>query len=452
MPLLYFGLAICLAFKLFADGIKFTNIHGWDLEGSGRLFETVLERCQLGTLIPHLLLMNQCFFSQLWRTLGVNVIIIIYVIVLQVFMYKNRAANLQAIMRIIGKIEFQKTTSRDVANWVYRYSHPYVRVLGPKKATLFMNDICLPNNLEALSGVQQSKDHPQRFNLPISDSSPTKSIRKDLVDQKDEQEFGSNPKFSNDPYSSSRKNLDYERRISAGGSIGKAISPEDLSSLKLESPLHAKDDHLSFKSEGNFGSNSHFRKDGHHLDLAASPVWKEIEKSALEFNSLNGINLKVIEERKDDSQFEIDRALNQEDEPAEGEIPQHHQPHDHKIWEGAHKADSMPLKGSSKLMDPEQKPTLIDVRRNKIVSPIPLTLSRKNKSEGRVSMLSMKKMLQADKINTENQDDNSKDILSVPKKGKPEERDDLTSHVREELVGQDLPLNSAAHLVQSNDQ
>ena len=165
VPLLYFGLSACLAFKLFADGVKFTNIHGWDLEGSGRLFETVLERCQLGTLIPHLLLVNQCFFNNMWRTLAINAAVILFVVVLQVFLYNNRMANLNSIMRIIGKIEFKTTTLWDIENWIYRYSHPYVRVLGAKQATLFMKEINNPISLEVIA--QASLRMQRRYNVPV---------------------------------------------------------------------------------------------------------------------------------------------------------------------------------------------------------------------------------------------------------------------------------------------
>lgn len=422
MPLLYFGLAICFTFKLFADGIKFTNIHGWDLEGSGRLFETVLERIQLGTLIPHLLLMNQCFFNEMWRTLAINVIVIIYVIVLQVFMYKSRMANLRSIMRIAGKIDFQKTNNLDVAYWVYRYSHPYIRVLGPKKAMSFMNDINSPVSLEILS--MNNSRAPRRFNIPINEGSPLRSPKKEssLTELNHYQESGEKHQVE---VSSARKNLDMEKKFNRSGS--KSLIHDDLASIKLELPLNGKED--SVKSENLFGSNSHFRKDGMFLDFASSPAWKQIEKSALEFNSNP---LKVIEEKKDDSQLELDNARSREEEKvgighiyAKSDIGGE--------LDKSHKIERFQIKKSTKEFELDGKPpSLLDIRTNKIISPIPLTLTKKNKSEGKFSLLSWKKMLQADKQATEHMEDNSKDILSVPKQTNAD-GDNQTFNMRESV-------------------
>lgn len=436
-------MAICFTFKLFADGVKFTNIHGWDLEGSGRLFETVLERIQLGTLIPHILLMNQCFFNEMWRTLAINVIVIIYVIVLQVFMYKNRMANLKSIMRITGKVEFKKTSNLDVAYWVYRYSHPYIRVLGLKRAMTFMNDINSPISLDSVA--QNSARIPRRFNIPIydQDGSPLRSAKKDssLTELRHDQEVAE--RLNVEP-SSSRRNLEFDRKFSLSNS--KINLPDDLASIKLELPINGKED--SAKSENHFGSNSHFRKDGMLLDFASSPTWKQIEKSALEFNSFPGSNpLKVIEEKKDDSQFELDHAHSRDDDKIAENAHRITKSEINHDLENSQKIEKFQLKAPPKLNDMDVKPpSLLDIRTNKIVSPIPLTLSRKNKSEGKFSLLAWKKMLQSDKQMTEHQEENSKDMLSVPKHTNPD-ADSLASNFQDSIQKQ--PIETSAKLIKS---
>lgn len=444
VPLLYFGLAICLIFKLFADGVKFTNIHGWDLEGSGRLFETVLERIQLGTLIPHLLLMNQCFFTQMWRTLALNVVVIIYVIVLQVFMYKNRMANLRSIMRITDKIEFQKASNIDVAYWVYRYSHPYIRVLGPRRALSFMSE---HKPFEQPADASPVKSHtPKRFNIPINDNTPARASKKESLPDLNNSEKDGEDKQNE---SSSFRKLDSERKF---GSNSKKSLPDEYGSLKLELPLQLKDDQ-SAKSENLFGSNSHFRKDGMLLDFAASPAWKQVERSAVEFGSFPGLNgLKVIEENKEDSQNEIDNAYNKEEIMAPRPSPFERSPTAHETDKPKQLSLVNPNPGETlKLKDMDSKPpSLLDIRTNKISSPIPLTLSRKNKSEGKYSLLSWKKMIQADKVLTEHQDDNSKDVLSVPNR-EAHSKFDLKDF-KDQDSSNKQPIETSAKLVKSEIQ
>ena len=411
MPLLYFGLAICLTFKLFADGVKFTNIHGWDLEGSGRLFETVLERCQLGTLIPHLLLMNQCFFNNMWRTLAINVIVIVYVIVLQVFMYKNRMANLRSIMRILDKIEFQQTTARDEAYWVYRYSHPYIRVLGPKLATEFMNafDAQMPIELLSETATRQQR----RFNVPVADGSPIRIPRLD-----DDPASSVNRPFS-DHMSSGRKHQESEKKLFQ--SNNRSVLNDDLGGIQLDFPLNIRDE-MTPISEKHFSSNSHFRKDGLYLDLAATPLWHRQEKSNGESLSLGQLK-QVRESDQLDNQQGLDRAASPVDRQLK-EMEQEKSPH--------------PSREDTKQL------SMIDLRRNKVISPIPLTLTKKNKTEGRISLQNWKKLLLNDKQVTQNFDDNSKDALSVPKQVK-EDQDNQTSKAQGTFVEKE-PLGSFGKL------
>jgi hypothetical protein len=371
-----------------------------------------LERCQLGTLIPHMLLMNQCFFNSMWRTLAVNVIVIIYVIVLQSFMYKNRMANLRSIMRILGKIDFQKTTARDEAYWVYRYSHPYIRVLGPKLATDFMNAFESHLPLEVLG--EAASRQQRRFNVPVVDGSPIKLPKLD-----DDPESSANKAFS-DFISSPRKQQDSEKKLNP--SINRSLMNEDLGGIKLDFPLHIRDE-MTPLSERQFSSN-HFRKDGFFLDLQASPVWRRLDKTPRESPSSLS-QLKPIKESDNlESQHELDKALSPDDlQPKE----------------------MQQLKSVGQMIEDSKQLSLIDLRRNKIVSPIPLTLSKKNISEKKISLHSWKKMLLADKEATQNFDDNSKDVLSVPRKTKEQEHDNQTSNIPVTEVEKE-PLGSLGKL------
>lgn len=172
MPILYFGMSVALQFKLFADGVKITNIHGWDLECSGRLYETALNRLLIGLAIAHVILLNQCFWNNKWTLFSCNLFAVSLIIGFYLFIRTKARTTLNSILGVIDKVKFQNITARDKSNWVFRYSHPYIRILGTKRAIQVMNEINSPVS-------QEPKVHPllekeKRFNLPI----PTSSISK----------------------------------------------------------------------------------------------------------------------------------------------------------------------------------------------------------------------------------------------------------------------------------
>lgn len=91
-------IALVLCFKLFADGVKFTNIHGWDLEGSGKLYEVALSRVQIGTAISHIILFNQCFWNGKLMNVFIHFLVIIFVGVLFITWKKHRKTKLSSIV------------------------------------------------------------------------------------------------------------------------------------------------------------------------------------------------------------------------------------------------------------------------------------------------------------------------------------------------------------------
>ena len=226
-------------------------------------------------------------------------------------MYKNRAAKLNAIIRIIGKVKFQTPTQTDKSNWVFRYSHPYIRVLGPQQATVFMNDINSPISIEP--NVHPILQHQRRFNLPIPFSSPVRSLTKvstlnacgdDLKNEANDNNFPLNGEVFN-PENKSQKGSEIANDNSVNG-----FSAEDSLKgirIKLDWPLSI---HETSPKEQIFGSNSHFRKDGEMLDFAISPRWNPLDKSPHIFGSVthhkDQKELEIINEKKDDHIFDPD--------------------------------------------------------------------------------------------------------------------------------------------------
>ncbi len=165
-------ISIALTFKLFADGVKFTNIHGWDLEGSGKLYEVALARIQIGTAITHTILFNQCFWNAQVRNMVIHFLMIVLIVALHVVGKRHRKTKLESIVRIIDRMPFQVPSVRDKANWIYRYSHPYFRAKGVMETFRLMNQINSPLSLEAR--IFNRMREPKRFNMPFTVESPTK--------------------------------------------------------------------------------------------------------------------------------------------------------------------------------------------------------------------------------------------------------------------------------------
>lgn len=162
-PLLYFGLVAALTMKLFADGVKITNIHGWDIEGSGKLYEVALSRVLFGTLIPHVLYTNQCFWKGLWRTMAVNIFMIVFCLCIMYLVRTNRLARLSIVLKVLEGLKFKDTKKKDVINWVYKFSHPYIRQKGMFIALNYMNELNSPVSHDHLKAIKQE---PILFNRP----------------------------------------------------------------------------------------------------------------------------------------------------------------------------------------------------------------------------------------------------------------------------------------------
>lgn len=269
VPLLYIGLVITLSLKLFADGVKITNVHGWDIEGSGRLHELALTRIQFGTLIPHILYANQCFWNKNWRTMIVNLFMIVYSIVMVVLLKKNRLAHLQPSLRILRDLKFQEVKKRDIVNWVFRYSHPYIRVMGPKEAMPLINEMNSPVSYNP--ELNPSLQNQIRFNRPIPGDSPLRLASTPFVQDNDV--GGASKKESKKFTFSESSNL-----IKASQGEDKVDSQQDKDGSDA-SHLAQKDKYSSLLMESDLSQDSHapyhFKKDWENIDqvVLKSPIF-----------------------------------------------------------------------------------------------------------------------------------------------------------------------------------
>jgi len=163
-------MSTALFFKLFADGVKITNIHGWDIEGSGKLFEMALGRVQLGPSLMHIILLNQCYWTENWLGVFFNALMIVLIFITYFMLKNNLHSKIKPLLHVIDKIPFQEASNHDKINWVFRYSHPYIRSQGTKRGTHMINEINSPVSVEPRlhPGLQGQK----RFNMPIPAFTP----------------------------------------------------------------------------------------------------------------------------------------------------------------------------------------------------------------------------------------------------------------------------------------
>lgn len=274
VPLLYFLMCVVLVFKLFGDGVKFTNIHGWDLEGSGKLFEVALRRLLIGATISHTLLVNQCFWGKLWRTMSVNAFMMVYSLVVYFLFKKKSIAKLSTILRILEKTAtvFKKPTKHDLWNWKFRYNHPFL--CNQDQAQLLQEMDVFQSNTSSNEAAVRGGAKKRRFNKPISIHSPSRPGSEDRQDKEEAPGPESQPASK---FSSNRENQGQQPDLLARPqeqnfkSVRSEDSPESVPGSKVKPKLRISSQTQEGvpPAENTVARSSRFRKDGSMLDPQA---------------------------------------------------------------------------------------------------------------------------------------------------------------------------------------
>lgn len=299
VPLLYFLMAFVLLFKLFADGVKFTNIHGWDLEGGGKLFELVLSRLVVGTIICHLLLFNQCFWGKLYRTMILNIIMTLFTTIVYFMLKRYPTAKLKMIVKTFNNkgrpiLVFSKPTKYDSNNWVYRYTHPYLYFLGPERAHFEMKDFesnslsgskvssidsRVNNQIEVNNRLHRRFNKPLIMNFDKNENLPNSEDKIMEMEQVEAKSNSTSPKREDNLDGLQERDPFHEQRLITIKNIPKK---PPLNIITEESILNSfkSMDSQSFTMDKNIYS-SRFRKDGVMLDRIFQ--FKEEENSSPTF-------------------------------------------------------------------------------------------------------------------------------------------------------------------------
>lgn len=315
---------------------------------------------------------------------------------------KKRMARLNSIMRIIGKMDFQTPNQLDKSNWVYRYSHPYIRVLGAKEATKYMNEINSPVSVDP-------KVHPvyqkqKRFNVPTP-ISPTKKSHTKLTEALTENPLKNSDLIESESLNPHKENMmksdEFDERdqdtpkdsvspffAEKNGSCG-TPSKTGFKNLKrngLQLPLEASVGNSQLNGiPSQFHSNSHFRVDGMVLDMAISPNLRECtgnDRDAI--NNSHSYNLSPStmnnqrSTQKPGTKLLIELAENKIS--SENVVP--------KPNLGSQEFSSAKISSmkSNKSNNGDKRPTIVDIKKKQVG---PLSMSKKGsphtKSESRVN-------------------------------------------------------------------
>lgn len=241
----------------------------------------------------------------------------------QFALYKKGMASLRTIVRIIGKIDFKKPTQLDKSNWMYRYSHPYIRVLGPKEATVYLNEINSPVSVDPKVHPWYQKQN--RFNVPLPVGTPMRRGLTRPTEANSDNQFFRSTYSDQEPIDNNKelklmamnslKEIDSMMEPNTispliFNKIGETPTPRDnviMSERRpiLRLPIPVSEENISLNhSHFIFQSNSHFKIDGLMLDLAMSPKMREIDGKHFAFNSNKSsplpIELRVIAESEFD--------------------------------------------------------------------------------------------------------------------------------------------------------
>lgn len=383
--------------------------------------------------------------------MSINFIIIIYILAVQFMLYKRYMASLSTIMRIIGKIDFKKPTQLDKSNWVYRYSHPYIRVLGPKEATVYMNEINSPVSVDP-------KVHPwfqsqNRFNVPQPLFSPVRRgqtrpteaafdeylkdsalIESELFESKKEKDFDS---------INSIKENNIQQAFAGLSPLqiddkGLALSPRGtrkISAIKsvLQLPIALSGDNTPMSYIPTiFQSNSHFKLDGMILDMAISPDMRKLDGGSIglglgkffsDKDSPN--NLDAIED-KDVADSESIKEPKKD--LAKSSIAGHSENPDKDVVLSQAQVESQEFhsnKHSGKRSNnSDKKPTFIDLKKKRQVGPLPFTGKPGSHKESKSSLANFRLPLEMG--------DDEKGVMSS-KRDIDESLHKLTDHQKKSL-------------------
>lgn len=115
--------------KAFADGVTLICLRGKDVLTNGREFGNLLMYTELGLLLGHLLLLNQCFDQGKWVSLVINVCMTIYTFGVVVFLKRNREGLLKQIIKSMKGLKLNRPNILDKMEWLQKFAHPLIKQL-----------------------------------------------------------------------------------------------------------------------------------------------------------------------------------------------------------------------------------------------------------------------------------------------------------------------------------
>jgi hypothetical protein len=126
-PILYPLCLFFLCMKSLCDGVTFICIYGKDIQGNGKLFESALRKVHLGLIYGHIMLAIQCYWEKKMGSLIANLVVIAVSGVVQGMLKGLGVADFKNMIKVLQGFEYSSPTVNDKADWVYKFTHPFVR-------------------------------------------------------------------------------------------------------------------------------------------------------------------------------------------------------------------------------------------------------------------------------------------------------------------------------------
>lgn len=124
--------------------MTFICIYGKDVQGSGKLFESALRKVHIGLMFTHVVLFSQCFWGSSYYAMAVNLLVAILCLYVQLMLKHWGLADFKNLVHNFKRIKFETPGVNDKADWVYAYTHPFV------KSTPYIKEYIMKFNMPSL--------------------------------------------------------------------------------------------------------------------------------------------------------------------------------------------------------------------------------------------------------------------------------------------------------------
>ena len=270
-PVLYVFCFIFLFLKALCDGITFICIYGNDVQGNGKLFESALRKVHIGLFLSHLVLISQCYWTNNYRAMIVNIIVAAVTLFIQLLLKYFGQADFKTIISMFKFIKFEKPNLNDKADWLFAYTHPFV------KKTSFVEQFISEFNMhQPVKPRELRKNDPEfkrKFELQLNKQS---EVKKKMATPPLRQAFSmAVPHINHD--------------------LNKLLDPDEINLYRLAPPKL----HLNIDEDENMDSEQATDPDEDHVHIIKKLAFESLRSPDMHTSLLNRfVNISIFSPTK----------------------------------------------------------------------------------------------------------------------------------------------------------